>query len=774
MTTNSKYGPNNENLPEDLQDCLAEIIRQVEKEDDNVRKQQIRQWKKNDRFWHGIQYIFWSETQQDWIAPINTRWDDLTGNREEADGPFYDYVVNIYKAHGESIIAALSAQVPSVRFPPDDANNEDDLQTAKVYDKVADLIQRHNQSKMIILQALLALWNQGLVFAYHAPKADKAFGNVQIPEYNSEDECQQCGYTSGQQDGSPQQTGFADSVKTGSDTAEEAESQETTDDSESEGRDEEVQDKSQGPQTNTPEGTCPQCGGPLVTIPVLTGFSDAPKTRVLIDIYNPLFVKVPYYARTQDECGYLGLSIDQPISLLKDLYDHIADKIESESNLYDVYEKLGRAPSSYSYAIIDNKNLRTLRRWWLRPYEFQRLGDSYTDKIKRLKKLFPDGAYVCFVGDCYAESRNELLDKYWTIGKAGISTYIHSDPMGQPLINEQEKVNVLDNLTLETIEQGISTVFADPEVLNFEDFSRHELRPGMFIPVKAKVGKNLSESFYEGPKATLSKEVPMYREQIDKDAQFLVGSFPSIYGGPGEGSSRTAAEYDMSRQMALQRLSITWTMFAHWWARLIDKCVRIYIENLLADEHYTSKNKNSYVNVWIRQSELSGKVGEVEAEAAETFPVTLGQKQSLLFKLISMNNDLINAALFSVENRKIIAEVLSFPELTIPDEAQRTKQMRESQSIIDKHQQVPIEPLIDDNDVHIEVLRDLMASDVGADLKVNDAQAYQLLMDHLQMHMQSQIQDMAPANVTSPALPAPATSVAKAAVGGPPPETGVQ
>ncbi len=749
MTSTSKYGINNENLPQNLQDAFAEIIRQLEQEDDNVRKQQIRQWKKNDRFWHGIQYIFWSETQQDWIAPINTRLDDISGNREESEGPFYDYVVNIYKAHGESIIAALSAQVPAVRFPPDDANNEDDLQTAKTYDKVADLIQRHNQSKMIILQALLALWNQGLVFAYHAPKADKAFGNVMIPNYDTADECQQCGWSN------EDQNSFANSIKNGPDAGEEAKSQET-------------------PSDEQESSTCPKCGGPTTQIPVLTGFSDAPKTRVLIDIYNPLFVKVPYYARTQNECGYLGLSIDQPISLLKSLFEHIADKIDAESNLYDVYEKLGRAPSSYSYAIIDNKSLRTLRRWWLRSYEYNRLGKQFSAENKELQKLFPDGAYVCFVGDCYAESRNENLDKYWTIGKAGLSTYIHSDPMGQPLINEQEKINVLDNLTLETIEQGISTVFADPEVLNFEDFSRHELRPGMFVPAKAKAGKNLSEAFYEGPKATLSKEVPLYREQLDKDAQFLVGSFPSIYGGPGEGSSRTAAEYDMSRQMALQRLSITWTMFAHWWARLIEKCVRIYVENLLADEHYVSKNKNNYVNVWVRQSELTGKVGEVEAEAAETFPVTLGQKQSLLFKLISLNNDLINAALFNVENRKIISEVLSFPELSIPDEAQRVKQMRETQYIIDKTTQVPIEPLIDDNDVHIEVLRDFMAGEAGADIKTTNPQVYSLLMDHLQAHMQSKIQDLQPANLTSPAAPAPATSVAKAAVGGAPPETGVQ
>lgn len=744
------YGENNINLPIKLQDCLKEIVRQKELEDDNVRKQQIRQWKKNDRFWHGIQYIFWSETQQDWIAPINTRWDDLTANREEADGPFYDYVVNIYKAHGESIIAALSAEVPAVRFPPDDADSEDDIQTAKVYDQVADLIQRHNQSKMIILQALLALWNQGLVLAYHAPKADKAFGNVKIPEYSSGQECENCGYLKGQDPNTP--TG---APKTSANAGAEVQSQED--------------DNNESPQSEQ----CPECGSPLSETPVLTGFSDAPKTRVLIDIYNPLFVKIPYYARTQEECGYLGLSIDQPISLLKDLFDNIADEIEAESNLYDVYEKLGRAPASYSYAIIDNKNLRTLRRWWFRPYELNSLGPQFSDEIKELKELFPDGCYICLVGDCYAESRNECMDKYWTIGKAGLSTYIHSDPMGQPLINEQEKVNVLDNLTLETIEQGISTVFADPEVLNFEDYSRHELRPGMYAPAKAAPGKSLAEGFWEGPKATLSKEVPMYREQIDKDAQFLVGSFPSIYGGPGEGSSRTAAEYDMSRQMALQRLSITWTMFSHWWARMIEKCVKIYIDNVISDEHYVAKNGENYVNVWIRQCELNGKVGDVESEAAETFPVTLGQKQSLLFKLMSMNNDMINAALFDVENRKTIANVLSFPELKIPDEAQRTKQMREIQLMMDRGQPVEIEPLVDDNDVHIEVARDWLASDKGADAKVNNPNGYTLIMNHLQMHMQAMVQDMQPANVTSPAAPVQATNVGKANPEGPKP-MGVQ
>lgn len=705
--------PNNENLDLDLVDALKEIIRQKELEDNYVRKQQIRMWKKNERFWHGIQYIYWSETQQDWIAPINTRANGevFSENREDAEGPFYDYVINTYRANGESVIAALAAQVPAVRFPPDDAENEDDVATSKTYDRIADLISRHNQSKMILLQTFLLLWNQGLVCAYHSPKADKAYGKIQIPNYDTGYKCDACDSIN------PSEDDNSSSIKATPDVASEVEGQEA-----------------EGQET---EHNCPQCGQPMKEIPMLSGFSDAPKTRVIIDLYGPLFVKINYYARTQEETGYLGLKIDQPIELLKSLFPNIADEIDSDSNGFDLYEKIGRSPSTYTYAINDNKNLRTLQRWWLRPYEFECLGKEKEEIKRKLYKLFPDGAYVCMIGDTYAESRNECLDKYWTIGKAGLSQYIHSDPMGQPQISLSEMRNVLTNLTLETIEQGISSVIANPKVLNFKDYARHELRPGATIPGMAPAGTKMGDHFYETPRATLSKEVPMFQASIDKDSQFVTGAFPSIYGGPGEGNSRTAAEYEMSRQNALQRLSICWTMVTHWYAKMIEKCVRLYVECVVADEKYVVKNQNNYVNVWIRQSELTGKVGDVEAEGAETFPVTTGQKQSLLFKLMGLNNELINAALFAVPNRKILADALSFPELEIPDENQRIKQSKESNWMVEKLQYVDIEPDVDDDNIHIETLKDFLTSSVGLDLKISNPEAYGLNIQHLQAHLKN-------------------------------------
>lgn len=709
MTPNeNKKDLNNENLPEELQRALLEIIQKNEQEDSYIRKQQIRLWKKYERFWHGVQYIWWSETQQDWLSPIDSRWDNSDqGNREGAEGPFYDYVINEYKAHGESIIAALAAQIPSVRFPPDDADSEDDLVTSKVYSKIADLIQRHNQSKMTLLAALLCLWNQGLVAAYHAPKADKAFGNIKIPTYETKTSCENCGYV---------------------------------------GQDGETECPNCEPMPDE-QGSDPM-RAPLTQNTVVTGFTESPKSRVLIDLFGPLFVKVPYYARAQKDFGYLHLTLDQPLSFLKDLYPHVADKIENSVASADTYERVARAPSSFAYAINDQTYLGELRRVWMRTWEVENLGSDQENEKDQLRKLFPDGIYCCFIGDTYVESRNECMDKYWTIGKAGLSTYIHSDPLGQPLIPLQEMENVLTNLTLETIEQGISTVYADPEVLDYEDYSRHEIRPGMIVPVKAKLGQKIGDSFYEGPKASLSKDVADFSERITQASQFVVGDFPSVYGGPTQASSRTAAEYSMSHNNALQRLSISWTLLVNWWGQMMDKCVRLYVENVVQDEKFVQRTKNSYVNVWIRQSELRGKVGEVEPEAAETFPTTIAQKQSLLMQLMQLNNAWVNAALFDPENRKVIADALAFPELHIPDEDQRIKQVREIQTMlgdgINPGVFVPIEPEVDEDPTHISTARDWAVSEAGLDAKVTNPQGYAFVIQHIMMHQQHLAMTQAP------------------------------
>lgn len=677
-----------ETYPKEIQDALTTIADRCAREEYPIRQRQLKLWKKLEKFWHGEQHLFWSDREDNWLSIS----DALNSKSTSSDAQLYDYVVNIYRAHGESVIAALSATVPAVRFPPDDADNEDDLLAAKTHNKIADLILRHIQSKQTIINTLFRLWNQGSVFAHIYAKQDADYGTAKIPQYNENVICQQCG------------------------TSE--------------------------PMTAENVGQlCPTCQQPLQIQRELTGFEDVSKSRTCIDLYGPIFVKVPSYCTKLEDCGYVILTKDEPRQFLQSLYPEIRESITSGSGYtageYDEYERVGRSHPSFGMSQSDAINLLPHQKIWIRPWQFESVDD---DKVrKQLYKLFPDGAYLARVGRVFATAHPAKMDDEWRFCKGGLSTFIHSDPIGKPLAPIQELTNLHMNLTEESIEHSIPMTFANPDVVDFELLGEVESRAGTIFPAKAKAGEQLSSAFFETSRGTISRESSTFAAILEKQGQFVVGSMPSVFGGQLEGSSRTASEYAQSRQMALQRLSISWIFFSQFWCEAIALSVTTFIKNMIEDIRYTNFKDGNYVNVYIRQSELSGKVGEIAPESAEAFPITSAQKQALLMKLIEMNNEFLNAAMFDPTNRSVVASALSFPEFNIPGEDQRVKQGREIQAII-QQEPIMVEPDIDDHEIHMEVLKGFMVSVEGLDLKRTNPPAYQGLMQHYMMHKQAQMQ----------------------------------
>jgi len=693
-------------LDDDLQNALRDIVKDFDKEDDELHKAQVRLWKKCEEYWHGLQMIFWSEQDQSWISPDSVHFADVFSEEEVASlGPIYDYVVDIYKAHGESIIAALAAQIPPLRYRPDDADDESDRLTAQTYSKIADLIYIHNKAKLLFFQALYYLYNAGMVFSYRYIESDAKFGMVEIPSYESSIalSCPQC-----------------QSVR----------------------------------EANELE-PCPQCnfeGQPVMTPKVTQGGTkQIPKSRLKIDVFGPLHVKVSYYARTQASCGYLILKTDQSKALVKSVYEDIEDEIEGER--LESQDRFTRSSYSYPHDTVDTKmDLVTVEKTWLRPWTFYKI----VDKVKRkaLLSKFPQGCQITFIGKnrVFAESFDEAFDDRWDIGQAGLSTFIHTDPIGKTLLGLQDMRNELVNLTMDTIDHGIPAVYADSEVLSFDDYGKFESAPGCIYPAKPKVGQALQASFATEPKSMMSKEHMLFFRQIDQDAQFASGDFPAIHGGPSEGKSRTLGEYAMSKQMALQRLTIIWEFALDWWLRTIDGGVRMYADTVVADQQYTKKENNSYINVWIRRSQMEGKVGGVEAEAGGAFPVSIVQKRDTFFKLMELNNPQVNAALYTPANAKVLKTTLAMDDLDIPGEDQRVKQAREINDLIRFGAEpvpdelggfistVAIDLDVDDHAVHIATLKSFLVGNIGLDLKETNPAGYVNCIAHLRAHQQALLQ----------------------------------
>lgn len=715
------YNPDKQQLSpeeeEQVHTALSAILEHCEREDSNSRLIQIKEAKQLDHFWNGLQHIFWDRNQNDWRIPTHEQIREVVGNDEYA----YDYIINIFKAHGESIIAALSADLPHVGFSPDNADLPLDIQTAKAATHCAQMIQKYNESTEIFLHALFTLFTGHLVACYNHYERDSSYGMTTIPKYEPQDvqtspdlySCETCGAS------------FGEEVVP-------------------------ICPNCQTPTTVTP--------GQMEKLPVEVGKEDVAKGMEKLSIRGVLDIKIPIYAKNQEGCGYLIEYSDLHYAYVSSSY---GKEVTLDDKDNDSYERSMRSPSiRQGYAMADSQyNLVTVKRAWFRPWLFD------LDDIKETKDLlhtkFPKGVRYDSVGKKFLSAIPDELDAHWTIAKPGPSRTVHSVPLGQPLVPVQEMRNTLKNVEIETVERGIPFTFASPKTLDFEKFQETEVGVGQYFQGNLPPSGRMGDAFYETKSATLSKEVPEVEKSLDGDAQFVVGSFPSIFGGP-QGSGKTLGEYINSRNYALQRLSIPWQYISVWWGRVMYKSVNSYFAHQLEDDYFVQSEGDVFRNIWIRKADTAGKFRLLQPEVSTDFPVSIAQKRNLYMSLVELNNPDINEVLFSPENQEEAVRVVGLPNLKFPGAQQASKQRREIELLIKsdpiipevppeqlaimqsqgmeppEQSSVPIEPEIDDDEVHIRELVSFLSSNTGQDLKEIAPNRYKNCILHLVEHKQHQ------------------------------------
>lgn len=665
---------------EELGKALYDLLRDYEEGDRISRQRLIRFWKRLDYFWHGIQYLLDNDDSYSLISP------ELNPDQFN-DSSYYTKVYNIFKAHGESIIAALSVDYPGVVFPPEDAQNEDDVETSKAFEIIHDIVRKQNNGKLLLVKSLYYLYIAGVVYARTYSKEHKKFGTYTVPKYRNEDVklCPDC---------QAQMTGES----------------------------------------------CPSCGysGPGIdsSVSSVSGSTEENKARQLISIHSPLEVFVPSWVTETCSIPLIRLSEDLHLYQAKSEFPDIADKIVPFSDP-DQWERWARRPYFTTYE--DNK-LTVKKSVWFSPSSYFGLKDEFRAQCE---KEYPDGLCIYFINDIPAKIESESWEDVWAISVDPRSRHILSDPIGAPLLPIQEVTNELFNLTLQTVEEGIPQVFVDTEVVDLKAYGESESLPGQLYPAKPKPGKSLKESFETIKAATVSQEIKEFANTLEHMGQFVVGDFPSIFGGELNGS-RTAAEYAMSGNKALQRLSTSWMIVTFFWADLMGKTCNQFAQNMKTDERVVQKKGSSYINVWVRKSELSGKIGNVEPESVEHFPTSSSQKRDFLSSLFQLKDPNINQMLFHPMNRTIIAKYAGFNDLYVPGEIDQNKQYAELEALFagvpaqgPDGSMVPsirTDPKTDDDSIHIQTIKAVLNAERGRLLRVENPNGYENALAHLEEH----------------------------------------
>ena len=725
-------GPEEPELKEiAFKDAFTSFLKTLEEEDQTSRDFWMRNWKELDYLWHGFHYFFWDDRAGALRIPTHQELKEI--DAEDID---IARVINVYKAHGESVIAALTINTPSIAFYPADADSLEDLLAAKTREKIGELLQRRNRAPLQFAKATFHLWNQSFSAGYCYKRQDRAYGtrteNVirgMETQVNQTPVCPQCE--------NPMMPGMA----------------------------------------------CQNCGysaAPLmqpqeIQVPISEQV-EVDKFGVAIEVYGSKNVRIASYARTQAETPYLILEWEQHRAITLSQYAGYR-KIAATDRGSDEYARNIRTPSAVPSSFESLDKLDTIKLVWFRPcvYELSTDDDERTMMFKR----FPEGVRCDFVNNTLVEVQSQNLDAHWRVTEDPLDDHIHSDPKGKVLTDIQHMTNDLANTTLQTVQHGITQTFADPSVLDFQRYKEEPARPGSVFPTIPQSGKRISDGFFETRTAVLSQEVKEFAGRLEAAAQFCVGSFPSIYGGPNVSGSRTASEYQMSRDQALQRLSTVWKNLSFWWTDVISNAVELQVRIMREfgqDEVEVKKAGSTFINNMIKVEDLIGRIGKVEPENVENFPISVAKKRDMVLDMMKNGDDQIKGLLYHPQNTSLIATLAGFPGLFIPGEGDRNKQSYEIQILLKNAptqpppvmpemqaesrfgrmggppppmqqptSSVPIDPTIDNDEIHISVIKAWATSDEGLLAKLFNEQGYANVMAHLQEHMAEIARDEAAA-----------------------------
>lgn len=769
-------------LDEDTKRLLKSVIDHFDDEDIATRERQLRRYRRLKLYWNNFSRIYYSEVAADYrIAGL----DSAVGDSD--DQAYYDRPMNVFRAFLETLIAALSIQIPAIVCVPDDADNPQDLSTAKAGNIISELVYKQNDVIFLWLYALYVYCTEGMIACHTYNKTDKKYGTYEEKKYEDEEVerfvCPNCGTelpeeavvapVSNMDSELPSLVPDEDDREVEEEEDEEIEDDENDDFTTPIG-DEDLNSDILQLEGMSDEGTCPNCGAPIdpnmaktkLKIPRYMGTVDKPKSRVCIEVHGGLFVKVANYAQTQAQTPYLFHSYETHWANALEWFPDIREDLPKSnpgasivSGDNDPYEQQCRLNTQYLGEFP--QELVTIKSCWLRHAAFNILQE---DDAKKLKAKYKDGAKVILVADKIATAESEDLDEHWTLSKNPLSDYLTHDPLGELLTNVQDIINDLISLTLQTIEHGITQTWADPAVVNFNAQQQIEAMPGTLTPTKTvSGGRTIKDAFFSSTTASLSPEVFNFYRIIQELGQFVSGALPSLFGGAQIGkTSGTASEYAMSKGMAMQRLQTPWKMMTIWWKTIFSKVIPMYMENIKVDERIVNRDeKGNFLNVFIRKAELGGKIGSVELENADKLPVSDEQKADIIMQLMQVNNMEIQNALMSPDNLPFIRKTVKIPEFKLPGEDDRQKQLEEINLLITQEpielppdieimmgadpanlpppmevSSVEIDPDVDNHQIEAAVCRSWLVGAAGRLAKIENPSGYKNVMLHMKAHIE--------------------------------------
>jgi len=646
-----------ENEPE-LQKCLIDLYGDCKGEDRYARLVEVKDVKQEEFYWGGRQYIWWSSQDERWNLPTQqaATWSDVNVD----DMPRFEFVTNIYQARGLMMIANVAGAPPRVRFFPEDADDEHDIETAEGRTRLTKLIERWNPPQLMLQEECYHAWTGGVIcyWSRYVADGDKyGMDSVQLLGQGAEEVeetilCPECGWSA---------------------PANMAE----------------------------PPVPCPNCSHPLtedditeeaaIPVPEEGEYQDIPRGRQIISIYGALNICRPQHANHQSDFHYFGLEEEVHASKLKAAFPEQADKIKAGLNqgADDVFERNARLSVAENTKLLtqtgaNQANLCTFVRAWFRPTAFWSVKNK--DHRERLIELFPRGVRVEFTGDVYCKSEAQSMDDALVVTHAMPGRGQHRPSCGQSMVSIQDRVNTFSNIAAETYEYGIPITYRAIDTFSAEADDEQRAAPGLEIEVALAKGDSIQNRIMQVRADTVSPDMAQHsNDLIGPISDLIAGTYPALTGAgaggaPGQGAPDTLGQQVMQRDQAMGRQGIYYVNLKQAHADVMTISCRsleahsdgeLKIPVLGASGDFESETVD-----------VSALEGEAEAypEGDEHFPYLWNEQRATMLNI--MDSPFGAELVKDPENAELFGRMTGIADLKIPGMAARRKQLKEIAELI--------------------------------------------------------------------------------------------
>jgi len=411
-----------------------------------------------------------------------------------------------------------------------------------------------------------------------------------------------------------------------------------------------------------------------------------------IDAFGVCECKVPINMRHQSQFMWRQLSFEIDITSAKSMYAWLGEKLQGaggqpgpgEFNL----DRTTRLATTQGVRLLTESGdtveaLITWQRTWFRPSFFTEI-DNEEDR-KWFMDNYPDGAMVAFLGETYAESRNESMDDHWTDIHPLPGDGQATPSCGYILIPVQDGVNDLTDLKMERAMKSIPAIYCDKDAVDLPAISKQKAGPGAHYPANRPEGRPLSDAFWPEPVPQKSDdEAAMWQELFGPIPQFLTGLYDAALGG-SDPDNPTLGGLQLLAGQSKGQAGVAWRKFRVAYAKAITQLVRIGAHFRAAEaEEGILKLSVEDEQVEIDLEDLREGSWICRPDGDESYPNSHAERQQAYERFVMMAGKTPQGTqlIFEPKNLALAKDLGGLPDLEIPGADSEEKQLAEIKELL--------------------------------------------------------------------------------------------